>query len=258
MARELLGIRRIHAIAQVALIAVDRQPVLAELLVGAADVEPDLGVRHARGRLLELADRFAVAARAVVLHGGVEVGAGAPASARPRPRQAARAVPAGLGLGGAEPDRRRDRERTSANTCQIRPAAGAPPANSRMRPCRVQFRTGPVGDLASSAGLSVARSSMAVRIICESAELAVECLRAAQAIGLAIEPEVAADWVQAAIARARRRPVRAWSVATPRRSSGWSSSGTARAPSKRSAGLGQPRALRGCRAAAPGGARTWA
>jgi hypothetical protein len=39
---------------------------------------------------------------------------------------------------------------------------------------------------------------MPVRIICESAELAVECLRAAQAIGLAIEPEVATDWVQAA------------------------------------------------------------
>jgi hypothetical protein len=38
---------------------------------------------------------------------------------------------------------------------------------------------------------------MAVRIICESAELAVECLQAAQAIGLQVEPEVAPDWLAA-------------------------------------------------------------
>jgi hypothetical protein len=38
---------------------------------------------------------------------------------------------------------------------------------------------------------------MAARIICESAELAVECLQAAQAIGLDAAPEVAAEWLQA-------------------------------------------------------------
>ena len=42
---------------------------------------------------------------------------------------------------------------------------------------------------------------MAVRIICESAELAVECLQSAQAIGVDAEPEMAADW-PAAIADA--------------------------------------------------------
>jgi hypothetical protein len=41
---------------------------------------------------------------------------------------------------------------------------------------------------------------MAVRIICESAELAVECVRAAQALGLAVEPEVAEAWLAPAIA----------------------------------------------------------
>jgi hypothetical protein len=39
---------------------------------------------------------------------------------------------------------------------------------------------------------------MAVRIICESAELAVECLQAGQTIGLAVEPEVATDWLATA------------------------------------------------------------
>ena len=70
---------------------------------------------------------------------------------------------------------------------------------------------------------------MAVRIICESAELAVECVRAAQAMGLAVEPEVASDWVQAATRALRRRSVRRWSADERPRSSGWSSSGTPRA-----------------------------
>jgi hypothetical protein len=40
---------------------------------------------------------------------------------------------------------------------------------------------------------------MAVRIICESAELAVECVRAAQTLGFAIEPQVDEDWLSVAI-----------------------------------------------------------
>jgi hypothetical protein len=39
-----------------------------------------------------------------------------------------------------------------------------------------------------------------VRIICESAELAVECLQAAEGVGLLVEPEVTSDWLKAAIA----------------------------------------------------------
>jgi hypothetical protein len=40
---------------------------------------------------------------------------------------------------------------------------------------------------------------MAVQIICESAELAVECLQAAQAVGLEVEPVVAEDWLTTAL-----------------------------------------------------------
>jgi hypothetical protein len=39
--------------------------------------------------------------------------------------------------------------------------------------------------------------SMAARIICESAELALECLQGLQAVGLSAEPEVTADWLAA-------------------------------------------------------------
>jgi hypothetical protein len=47
---------------------------------------------------------------------------------------------------------------------------------------------------------------MAVRIICESAELAVECLQASQAVGLAAAPEVASDWLAAAADAFARAP----------------------------------------------------
>ncbi|MFI5307429.1 MAG: acetate--CoA ligase family protein [Polyangiales bacterium] len=43
---------------------------------------------------------------------------------------------------------------------------------------------------------------MAVRIICESPELALECLQAADAVGLAVEPIVAEAWLSAAIEQA--------------------------------------------------------
>ena len=56
---------------------------------------------------------------------------------------------------------------------------------------------------------------MAVRIICESAELAVECLQAAQAIGLRSEPEVATDWLRPRPRSTRRAAVRSGLSETP-------------------------------------------
>ena len=41
---------------------------------------------------------------------------------------------------------------------------------------------------------------MVLRIICQSAELAVECLQAAEAVGLAVAPEVAESWLVPALA----------------------------------------------------------
>jgi hypothetical protein len=48
---------------------------------------------------------------------------------------------------------------------------------------------------------------MVVRIICESAELAVECLQAAEVVGLAVEPEVAGDWLDAATGKPGTNPL---------------------------------------------------
>lgn len=48
---------------------------------------------------------------------------------------------------------------------------------------------------------------MPVRIICESAELALECLQAAQAVNLVVEPEVATDWCAQALAAAGSGPI---------------------------------------------------
>jgi hypothetical protein len=56
--------------------------------------------------------------------------------------------------------------------------------------------------------------SMAARIICESAELAVECLQSAQAHGLSAAPEVAEDWLAAA-ADARAAPASAVALVEP-------------------------------------------
>jgi hypothetical protein len=55
---------------------------------------------------------------------------------------------------------------------------------------------------------------MAARIICESAELAVECLQSAQANGLAAAPEVAEEWLAAA-ADARAAPASAVALIEP-------------------------------------------